>query len=206
MLSRVAQGITAIHFRTMASYSLSFTRQTPAGRAAALISDVYWTQHVQGLTVTEGEKVRPLCPLCSSEFLRGQTAHTPLLPEPARTRRRHFARRNHRKALGRSREDQRCPRRIRAAAQRGPRVARPGRARLLERPPAAQGTSLITRSGVVTGSADARTHAPGCRRQADQQDFCRRRLAHRRRPRSLCRRPPVHRQSRPLPSCLPAIV
>ncbi|KWU46179.1 nucleic acid-binding protein [Rhodotorula sp. JG-1b] len=41
----------------MASYSLSFTRQTPAGRAAALISDVYWTQHVQGLTVTEGEKL-----------------------------------------------------------------------------------------------------------------------------------------------------
>lgn len=61
MLSRVAQGITSrlgqLHSRTMASYSLSVTRQTPAGRAAALISHVYWTQHVQGLTVTEGEKV-----------------------------------------------------------------------------------------------------------------------------------------------------
>ncbi|GAA5982015.1 hypothetical protein JCM10908_004704 [Rhodotorula pacifica] len=41
----------------MATQSLSFTRHTPAGRAAALISHVYWTQHVQGLTVQEGEKL-----------------------------------------------------------------------------------------------------------------------------------------------------
>ena len=73
MLSRVAQGITAIHSRTMASYSLSFTRQTPAGRAAALISDVYWTQHVQGLTVTEGEKVRSLIlPACPAFLARSK--------------------------------------------------------------------------------------------------------------------------------------
>ncbi|GAA5861809.1 hypothetical protein JCM3774_001309 [Rhodotorula dairenensis] len=41
----------------MAAYSLSVSSHSPAGRAAALISHVYWTQHVPGLTVTPGEKL-----------------------------------------------------------------------------------------------------------------------------------------------------
>ncbi|POY71774.1 hypothetical protein BMF94_5135 [Rhodotorula taiwanensis] len=72
MLTRVLQAITRLPSRTsftparalvqstaaMASApSLTVTRQTPAGRAASLISAVYWTQHVQGLTVSEGEKL-----------------------------------------------------------------------------------------------------------------------------------------------------